>query len=270
MRIGILHLTRYLYDTPASYGVLTLRLTPPEFEGQRMVSWAIRAPGIDKAASFRDGFGNLAHLVALRAPHSGIEIVAEGVVETADRHGVVTGLAERAPLRVFLRTTPLTAADAAIRSLAADLGGAETVARLHALMERVADRIAYVVGETHSQTTAAEALARGRGVCQDHAHVFISAARVLGIPARYVNGYMLAEAGHQAEAHHGWAEAWAEGVGWIGFDPANGLCPTDRYVRLATGLDATSAAPIRGSRHGGDSERLDVRVEVAQQGASQQ
>lgn len=270
MRISILHVTRYIYAAPASYSVQALRLTPPEFDGQSVVDWTIRAPGIERAATFRDGFGNRAHLVAISGTHAEVAIEAQGIVETTDLHGMVPGLPEVAPVRVYLRETPFTAPDDAIRELASRARDADPVARLHQLMDGVADAIAYVVGETHSETPAAEALRNGRGVCQDHAHVFISAARSLGIPARYVNGYMVAEEGSPAEAHHGWAEAWVEGAGWVGFDPANRICPTERYVRLAAGLDAASAAPIRGSRRGGDSEQLDVRVEVAQQGASQQ
>jgi transglutaminase-like putative cysteine protease len=95
------------------------------------------------------------------------------------------------------------------------------------------------------------------------------AARVLGVPARYVNGYFLTETDEPSEAHHAWAEAYIEGLGWLGFDPANGICPTDHYVRLACGLDAGSAAPIRGTRRGGTDEVLDVLVEVQQQSAQQ-
>ena len=127
----------------------------------------------------------------------------------------------------------------------------------------------YVVGATHVHTSAAEALKDGEGVCQDHAHIFISAARVMGLPARYVNGYFLTDSDEPAEAHHAWAEVWMGGLGWLGFDPANRLCPTDRYVRLACGLDSASAAPIRGTRRGGVEEALDVTVEVQQQSAQQ-
>ena len=93
-------------------------------------------------------------------------------------------------------------------------------------------------------TSAAEALKAGRGVCQDHAHVFISAARLMGVPARYVNGYFVTGGESASEAQHAWAEACIDGLGWLGFDPANQVCPTERYVRLACGLDAASAAPI--------------------------
>lgn len=262
MRIRVRHVTRSVYEQPAQSGVLTVRLTPPTFEGQSVVEWAIRAPGIERAATFRDGFGNRAHLISIDHEHSELVIEAEGVVETSDRNGIVRGLFEVAPVRVSMRQTPVTVPDDAIRSLARETKADDGVAGLHRLMHGVRDRIEYTVGQTDSDTTAAEALSRGLGVCQDHAHVFIAAARTLGIPARYVCGYMVAEDDQPAEAHHGWAEAWVEGIGWIGFDPANRICPTDRYVRLACGLDAASAAPIRGSRQGGVGETLDVKVEA--------
>jgi transglutaminase-like putative cysteine protease len=126
-----------------------------------------------------------------------------------------------------------------------------------------------VAGVTDAHTGAAEALADGKGVCQDHAHIFISAVRTLGIPARYVTGYLVLDAPSASEAHHAWAEAWVEGLGWVGFDVANRICPTERYVRLAAGLDAGYAAPIIGSRRGGSTEKLDVSVEVQQQSAQQ-
>ncbi len=111
-------------------------------------------------------------------------------------------------------------------------------------------------------------------MCQDHAHIFIAAARTLGIPARYVTGYLLMEdtsdGAGPAEAHHAWAEAWVESLGWVGFDVANRICPTERYVRLAAGLDAGYAAPIVGSRRGGADEKLDVSVAVQQQQSAQQ
>ena len=132
--------------------------------------------------------------------------------------------------------------------------------------------------------SAAEALADGKGVCQDHAHIFIAAARTLGVPARYVTGYLLMHAGDErsrrergaracsdpAEAHHAWAEAWVESLGWVGFDVANRICPTERYVRLAT----RPRCHLRGA-HGGlaprrGGEKLEVSVAVQQQQSAQQ
>jgi transglutaminase-like putative cysteine protease len=272
MLIDIRHTTTYSYETPAFYSIQRLRLTPPAFEGQRIVSWSIDAPGMDKSLVFRDGFGNLSHVASVAGTHEGIVIAASGCVDTSDRCGIVRGLVDPAPLRVYLRETHITAPDKAIRELARSVGGRspkDTLDCLHGLMSAVRDAIEYEIGATHEETTAAEALSRGKGVCQDHAHVFISSARLLGIPARYVNGYFLAGTIAPSEAHHAWAEAWVEGLGWVGFDPANGMCPTERHVRLACGLDAPSAAPIRGTQRGGEKEALDVKVEVEQQGSQQ-
>ena len=134
---------------------------------------------------------------------------------------------------------------------------------MHGLFNTVAEAIAYKPGTTSAQTTAAQALKAGKGVCQDHAHVFISAARAMGVPARYIVGYLFAEDGKTTETH-AWAEAFVPEIGWVGFDPANRLCPTDRYVRLACGLDAADAAPIRGNVSGAAQERLSASVDIAQ------
>lgn len=271
MLVSVCHISRYAYDATARYTVQSLRLTPPSFGGQRVLAWNITAPGIETATKFRDAFHNQAHLISITGDHGNIEIRAEGLVETEDRAGIVRGLTEVVPTRVFLRETEKTTADAAIRALASKVKGVgiSMIDGLHVLMHAVADAVTYEVGVTNAHTSASEALADGRGVCQDHAHIFIAAARSAGVPARYVNGYFLCEGSAPSEAHHAWAEAFVEGLGWVGFDPANAMCPTDRYVRLATGLDAVSAAPIRGNRRGGAKEALDVLVEV-QQASSQQ
>jgi transglutaminase-like putative cysteine protease len=194
-------------------------------------------------------------------------------VETKDRSGMVQGLADPVPLSVYMRETPLTAPDKAIRELAAEVEALQSLERMHALSKVVFDRVAYTKGASDATTTAAAAVAEGKGVCQDHAHVFISTARVLGVPARYVTGYLVvsgAEDEIAPEASHAWAEVHIAGLGWIGFDVSNRICPTDRYVRLACGLDAGSAAPIRGTRRGGGGEEhLTVEVTVVPVEAAQ-
>jgi transglutaminase-like putative cysteine protease len=268
--VSIGHVTRYAYATPALYSIHTLRLTPPAFEGQRVVSWRVEMTDIEKAVRFRDAFGNMTHLVSIPRAHSEIAIIARGTVETQDKAGFVRGLTEVAPTRIFKRETVKTAPDDAIRELTANLEAPDPIDRLHELMATVGERVKYVVGATTASTSAAEALKAGRGVCQDHAHIFISAARLMGYPARYVNGYFVTGGESCSEAQHAWAEAFIDGLGWLGFDPANQVCPTDRYVRLACGLDAASAAPITGNRRGGVDEVLDVFVEVQQQSSAQQ
>jgi transglutaminase-like putative cysteine protease len=218
---------------------------------------------------FKDGFGNIVQVSTINTPHQEVVIEAGGTVETTDCSGVVAGLPNTSPCRVFLRETPHTRPDAAIREIAASAKGQDLLDRLHALAGTVRDRVDYEVGSTDAHTGAAEALADGKGVCQDHAHIFISAARTLGVPTRYVTGYLVLGEQSRSEAHHAWAEAWVEGLGWVGFDVANRICPTERYVRLAVGLDAGGAAPVVGSRRGGQHELLDVSVDVREQNTQQ-
>lgn len=262
MLIQINHLTRYLYEEPAAYSVQSLRMRPPTFLGQRVVSWTMTTSAPTPGIQFTDGFGNVVDLIAINGPHAELVIEASGVVETEDRSGVVAGLFNATPVRVYLKRTPQTMADAAIGELAHEIKEKDTLPRMHALAESVRDKVEYKTGMTDAHTSAAEALKAGQGVCQDHAHIFISAARELGVPARYVTGYLVSEDEEPAEAHHAWAEAWIDGLGWVGFDVANSICPTDRYVRLSTGLDAATAAPILGSRRGGGAETLTVAVRV--------
>lgn len=270
MLISVRHVTRYTYANPARYGVLSLRLTPQSFAGQSVKFWSVKAPGIENAVKFRDAYSNLSQLVAIGEMHDEVVIEASGLVETEDRAGMTRGLGEVAPPRVYLRETPATAPEAAIRELAHKATGEGSLARMHALMHIVRETIEFEVGVTHAHTTGAQALAEGKGVCQDYAHILIAAARTLAIPARYVSGYLASDAVTHSEAAHAWCEAWIDGLGWIGFDASNGVCPTDRYVRVACGLDASGAAPIRGSRQGGEQQSLDVVVEVQQQGGQQQ
>ncbi len=274
MLISVRHVTRYVYAEPVSYTVQSLRLTPAPFTGQRIADWHVHVPGCAKPLEFTDGFGNTVQLVTLSAVHHELVIEAGGTVETQDCDGVVAGLAKAIPPRVLLKETAQTRPDAAIRELAQSIEGKDTLGKLHALAGAVRDRVEYVAGITDAHTSAAEALADGKGVCQDHAHIFIAAARTLGIPARYITGYLLMnDTGDDAgptDAHHAWAEAWVESLGWVGFDVANRICPTERYVRLAAGLDASYAAPIVGSRRGGAGEKLEVSVAVQQQQSAQQ
>ncbi len=153
------------------------------------------------------------------------------------------------PLAAYLRQTPLTEPNAPILAMAKAAGGSG-LERAFALMHTVRGAVDYRIGVTHAHSTAADAARDGEGVCQDHAHIFISAARHLGIPARYVTGYMVTAPDEAAEASHAWAEAFIEGWGWAAFDVANDMLPDECYVRVACGLDARDAAPVAGIRQG--------------------
>lgn len=269
MLLSVHHLTTYRYAAPATFSVQSLRLTPPNFIGQRVHAWTVLAKGAESVTEFRDAMGNKAHLAVYPNPLESIEIEAFGVVETHDQNGIYKGGGEFTPTRVFLRQTTLTQPNEAIRALTQQLKGESRIADLHVLMDDIRARVDYKKGRTDSYTTAGDALTAGHGVCQDHAHIFIAAARSAGIPSRYVTGYLFLGESGETDAHHAWAEAYVDGLGWVGFDVANLVCPTDHYVRLSIGLDAAGAAPVRGARHGGDRESLNVVVAVQQEVAQQ-
>lgn len=263
MRLKVRHATTYAYDPPAERCALRLRLFPPSFDSQRVSAWTVSVNGQPVPALLTTATADREAIWTCHGAGEEVAIVAEGEIETQDTAGVVRGLRESVRPAVYLRTTPLTEADKKIDALAAGVTGEQPLDRLHSLFNAVADAIEYKPGTTASHTTAAQALKAGQGVCQDHAHVFLAAARSLRVPARYVVGYLLAS-GEKVTETHAWAEAFVPEIGWVGFDPANRLCPTDRYVRLGCGLDAADAAPIRGSVHGGPRERLSASVDISE------
>ncbi|PZU75916.1 transglutaminase family protein [Brevundimonas sp.] len=263
MRIRIDHSTRYAYARPARFIIQTLRLTPKSSEGQQVREWRIETDVDARLRRSEDAFGNIVHSLYTERPTDALTIRVMGEVTTADTGGVLGGASERLSPLVFLRETPLTRPDAAIADFARSIAGGPPLSRMHALMAALKAEVAFEVGATSAAHTAAESFAQRRGVCQDHAQIFIAAARQLGVPARYVSGHLSRQDGqHDQEAAHAWAEAWVEDLGWVGFDPANGICPTEHYVRVAVGLDALGATPIRGTSYGGGQESLTVALHV--------
>jgi transglutaminase-like putative cysteine protease len=268
MRIRISHATTYHYDTPPNGVTQLLRLTPRNHEGQYVVAWRIDLSRDCQLHQHEDAFGNFTHSFTAEGPFTELSISVDGEIDTQDAHGLVRGAVERFPPALFLRETELTQADAAIAEFAEATranSASDTLTLLHALLCGIHRDIAFDTDPTHSTTTAAEAFALRRGVCQDLTHIFIAAARQLGIPARYVGGHFYRADGVTVQnAGHAWAEAYVEELGWVGFDPANEICTTDAHVRVAVGLDYLGAAPVRGTRYGGSGETLKVAVHVDQ------
>lgn len=264
MRLSVRHLSTYLYDPPADRVAMRLKLFPSQFDGQSVVEWRVTANGEPVESIITSGFGDREGLWLDHSKTAQIEIVAEGLVDVEDRSGVVAGLPANPPVGVFLRDTPLTKECDAIRGLAAEAARSDPLEELHEISRKVRAAVDYRAGATDSQTTASQALNLGAGVCQDHAHVFIAAARSRGRPARYISGYMFAAEGAELHETHAWAEAFVKDLGWVGFDPSNEVCPTERYIRLACGHDAVGAAPVRGNVLGGGRENLAASVVIAQ------
>jgi transglutaminase-like putative cysteine protease len=261
MRLTIEHRTRYAYDTPVDYSIQQLRLTPQSGFGQRVASWNIRVNGRMRLNT--DAYGNSVHTLVVDTPHRSIDIVARGEVETGLD---LPPLADTLPLQVYLRETALTTMDEVLADFARQFGhpgGGLGLDGLYALMQTVRERIAYRRGSTDVATSAAAAFRAGEGVCQDHAHVFIACCRYLGVPARYVSGYLFTEDGHLVESH-AWADAWLAGE-WLSFDVSNCQRTNGIHVRLATGLDYRDACPVSGVRRGGSGEQMGVHVQISQQ-----
>jgi transglutaminase-like putative cysteine protease len=268
MRIRISHETRYHYDSAPKGIIQTLRLTPRNHDGQYVIGWRIEVSEDCRLDPHEDAFGNIVHDFTVEGPLQDLRVVVEGEVETDSTHGIVRGAVERFPPSLYLRETTLTRPDGAIVDFARETRGAgstDALAVLHRLLKRLQQEIIFDTDPTHAGTTAVEAFALRRGVCQDLTHIFIAAARSLAFPARYVGGYFhRADGVTRQEAGHAWAEVFIPDLGWVAFDPANGICATDAHVRVAVGLDYLGAAPVRGTRYGGTGETLAVAVHVEQ------
>lgn len=268
MRIHVVHETAYEYASPATSAIEILRLTPRNHDGQYIVRWRVELNHDCKLDAFEDAFGNLAHTFTVDGPVNKLTIRVTGEVETQDTNGVIHGTTERFPPSLYLRETPLTRPDNMIQKFAEDAAEkqhGDPLATMHELTARIYGDFTFDPDAQKPAMSAAQCMAERRGVCQDYAQVLIASARHLKIPARYISGYFHRADGITAqEAGHAWMEAHLPRLGWVGFDPANGLSTTAAHIRVAAALDSLGAAPVRGLRFGGDGETLSVAVHVAQ------
>lgn len=257
MRLSISHETTYHYDDQVRASIQYLRLTPHDSERQQVLSWQLALPRPVRAQV--DPFGNILHVLTMDEPHEAIVIGARGQVEIDEKREAEHESQSSLP---FLRFTRLTEADEAIRAFAAQ----ETKRRtdrtaLIDLMQALNQHITYTPGATAVDTSAAQAFANGAGVCQDHTHAFLACARSLGVPARYVSGYLYSDSSEHL-ASHAWAEAWIDDA-WYSFDVTNQLAIPERHLKLAVGLDYLDACPVRGMRRGGGCEQMHAKVVVS-------
>ena len=266
MRLRVDHETRYTYDAPVSYGLQQVRMRPKDSRGQKVLDWTITVEGGATELCYDDHNGNRVDLIGIEPGRTETSIRCVGLVENTEGDGVLGKHQGFLPLWHFKRSSPLTQAGEGVRKLVAGLGDWDIaqVSTGHALSAAILDTVGYEGGNTHSGTTAEEAITGGTGVCQDHAHIFCSAARLMGLPARYVSGYLMMNDRVEQDASHAWAEAFFEGLGWVGFDISNGYSPDERYIRVATGIDFREAAPINGMRMGGSDEGVLVTLKVEQ------
>ncbi len=255
MKLVINHQTHYSYATPAKRSNQYIRLTPPNIGHQKVNAWQLAAQGIHFTQL--DGFGNIWTNLTVNQPHQELLIMAQGEIETSPVEGVQD---DRLAPMLFTHPTDITRCHEPLLEFTARYAKGNTRSSLIDLSAAILEVMPYTTASTNVETTAAQAFDLGMGVCQDHTHVFLACARQLGLPARYVSGYLHSEdASHVAT--HAWAEVYLDGL-WYCFDTSNQLFSLDQHVYLAFGRDYLDAAPVRGVRQGGDDETMQTRVQV--------
>jgi transglutaminase-like putative cysteine protease len=267
VQISVSHTTRYRFEIAPAHGLQRLRLKPKSTHDQIVHEWRMGVEGAEIQAQYDDHNHNHTALVSFTPDTRDVVVTCDGLVETADNAGIIGAHTGLMPLWAYLDQTALTRPGPLLRNLTAGFRGpaSERLELLPRLSAAVRAAVDFEVGHTDAKTTAEMALAAGQGVCQDHAHVFIGAARLLGIPARYVSGYLLMDGQIEQQAGHGWAEAHIDELGWVGFDVANAISPDQRYVRVASGLDYRDAAPVTGISLGAGDSALSVRLSIGEQ-----
>ena len=265
MKLEIVHSTRYRYSAPIAETVMEVRLRPMDGNGQRCVDFRLElSHGVD-SRTYVDGYGNHVQYFNLVRPHSGLSVVSRSLVETGLEPDTDPG---EDLVQDFLRfRSPVTEVEG-VRELArrhpiADPASPAAIeAALDELTQTISREFAYETSVTNVYSAVDDVLALKAGVCQDFAHLFIAVARTMGVPARYVSGYIhLPKWGKRAQtASHAWAEAWIAGRGWVGFDATHPVRTTPHHVRLAVGRDYTDAAPTRGVYVGSANSAMTISV----------
>ncbi len=287
MLYRIRHRTLYRYDEPANLCHNEARLRPLDLPGQRCLAWKLKIdPAPDFQRSRNDSFGNHIDYFAIQRPHPQLSIIAESEVEAlaAGQLSLETGMpwdqvrdalrqakdASSLDARAFALSSPLVPVSRELADFAATdfTPGRCVLDAVAAFNERIFREFTFDPGFTTVSTPVAEVLENRRGVCQDFAQLMIAALRSLGLPARYVSGYLetLPPPGKPklvgADASHAWVSVFIPGQGWVDFDPTNNLRPAERHIVVASGRDYGDVAPIRGVTVGGASHQLKVEVDV--------
>jgi len=272
MLLLIQHETKLTYSEPVSETVFDVRMAPPSDEDQTNLGYRLRIVPSAPVTIYRDGFGNRIDLFNILAAYSELVIRATSIVRTHRGNTPESRLAgvewgpDPAEFRAlesleYLQASPLVKPspelDAFLRGLPRPEGRLTYV--IDRLAHAVRSRLIYEKKVTTASTPVGEALQLGRGVCQDFAHLFLAACRGIGLPARYVSGYI-----HQPGevATHAWCQVWTGRSGWVDVDPTLGTFVGDDYVKIAVGRDYSDVPPNRGVWKGRADETIAVSVKV--------
>ncbi len=289
MHLEITHETHYAYHPQVETAQHVAHLRPPSLAYQQLLSHTLKiTPTPSQLTQSLDVFGNTSAFFSLQAVHEHLGVVARSVVRTSPpawAHSTMTWEQVREHFRYqagarfsaaseFIFASPYVPRhpDFAAYARPSFAPGVPLLAAAQNLMERIYTDFTYSSESTEVNTPAVEALALRKGVCQDFAHIMVACWRAMGLPARYVSGYLLT---HPApgqprligsDASHAWASVYVPDqtgdMGWCDFDPTNNRMPGEDYVTLATGRDYSDVSPMRGVIHGGASHTLSVAVTV--------
>jgi transglutaminase-like putative cysteine protease len=265
MKLRIQHTTLFSYDQPISEAYTEMRLAPMDNARQRRIAFNLVTEPHGEVFRYMDRHQNEIHYFDILQPHQQLQVTAMSEIATADND--VDESQELSPLDQYDWLVPTSYAPAA--QVFSELGTSCVVednpmGTALALMEKVHQALRYERGATDVKTKADAALRLGRGVCQDYAHVMIAACRSLGLPARYVSGYLSSPRAKQTgnAASHAWVDLYISGRGWVSLDPTHSCTQGANYVRVAIGRDYADVPPTRGVFKGNSKERMDVFVTV--------
>jgi transglutaminase-like putative cysteine protease len=278
MKLQIYHRTHHAYASPVRDSFNEARLEPIDSERQTRQSFLLRVLPSTRLSHYYDFYHNCVHVIDLPAPHQELTVEATSIVDTHELPPLpedaplapLAGLPACAQLREcydFLQPSNYVGLTPETAQLARDIaaGHSDVWQVALAVTRHIQAEFAYLPAVTHVHTTMQEALRLHRGVCQDFAHVMIGLCRALGIPARYVSGYLYngpADRLKGAQATHAWVEVFLPGIGWRGLDPTNAQQANPRYVKIASGRDYADVSPLRGSYRGTAQRKLSVEVLV--------
>lgn len=249
MRLSIAHHTGYQYDAAINHSIQYLRLTPRSSTRQQVLDWQLRTPA--RPQRLTDGYGNILDVLTIDAPHQALDVEVCGEVEISGQDSLE---AEVVAPAVFLRATALTSVGPGLQQFLRSFRRDQppTLTTLTRLMSQLL--LAVPLADGVAGQSAEAAFAAGSGLSPDHAHIFVACCRALGIPARYVSGYVASQQ-DAGVAAHAWAEAWLDGQ-WRTFDVSNALTRPSCHLKLAVGLDYLDACPVRGARLGNNGSEL--------------
>ena len=265
MKIKITHSTTYKYSSMVPRLVQCLKLYPSVCDNQEIIEWKTFSSCGKILESHTDALGHRIQNIFINNFRGQLKITSKGILKTKDLSGVVKGLKEKVNPLCFLRETDLTKPCKNIEkiSINAKKNNKNQIEFAHELNLIVSNSINYESGSTTTSTSSKDALMQKKGVCQDFAHILISAARFNQLPARYVNGFLLEETVSGENTTHAWVEIFINNLGWVAFDPSHKKCIDDKYIRISTGFDFEDASIIKGvkNNYNGD-EYLNTKVDI--------